>query len=130
MEDYLVEPWIRPLKQTWKLKMGAPWKRRFRIWKPSFPGSMLIFWGVTFVFRWVTGSTRKLVTANRGSINLNWIGKINLKRLLDSVNVCLFSYDKSALNHPFLEYVYPIASMYCIVTYISHKNQPNVIKCR
>ncbi len=28
------------------LKMGAPWKRRFRTWKPSFPGSMLIFGGV------------------------------------------------------------------------------------
>ena len=25
--------------------MGAPWKRRFRTWKPSFPGSMLIFGG-------------------------------------------------------------------------------------
>ena len=24
------------------LKMGAPWKRRFRIWKPSFLASMLV----------------------------------------------------------------------------------------
>ena len=27
-------------KLTWNLKMGAPWKRRFRPWKPSFSGSM------------------------------------------------------------------------------------------
>ena len=32
-------------KVTWYLKMD-PWKRRFRTWKPSFSGHMLVFRGV------------------------------------------------------------------------------------
>ncbi len=36
---------IHPPKQTWNLKMGAPWKFGDSYWKPSFPGSMLVFGG-------------------------------------------------------------------------------------
>ena len=35
---------MHPGKLTWNLNMG-PWKRRFRLWKPSFSGSMLLFAG-------------------------------------------------------------------------------------
>ena len=30
------------LKQTYPLKMGVPWKRRFRTWKPSSLGANLL----------------------------------------------------------------------------------------
>ncbi len=41
---------LHPPKQTWNLKMGAPWNLGDAYWKPSFPGSMLIFEGVNGVF--------------------------------------------------------------------------------
>ena len=44
---YLVNmPYLHPLKQTWFTWKWGPLGKGDSYWKPSFPGSMLIFWGV------------------------------------------------------------------------------------
>ena len=46
---FLLKIGIHPPKQTWNLKMD-PWNLGDSYWKPSFPGSMLIFGGVFYCY--------------------------------------------------------------------------------
>ena len=55
-KNFATFPWnIHPGRLTWNLRIRAPWKTNIIWTKPSFWGSMLIFWGVPktqqFMFR-------------------------------------------------------------------------------
>ena len=70
---------ILPRKLTVGTTKMDPWKRRFRTWKPSFSGSMLVFGGVSQVLGSLGGGCFFAMTSTLYGISIGHDGRYHGK---------------------------------------------------